>query len=386
MKKIIIGTLAAAATLATAPALTSCSEDRDSNPTLAEPTSFVLNVPAYATDGNVYDLSKSETLHLTTSQPAYGYTAATVYSVEVSLTEDFAKYSTLKTTYSQAAMDVDAIELNNAIVKLYQASHNGDDPSGLILTAYIRLKANVYNSERGICTSNVVKLPKVVTNYVATIPGYVYVAGTSIHNGESAKALAPVYGSLMAGEACEYYGMVYMAAGSSLKWEGDSESPTNGYQLTSSFNDNAGASLSEGSDGGIQFNNGGWYVLHVTLSIEKNAIISTLDVDPAKAGVIGNAWGSGSWKEDTWMTAPADASGKWESPEATGSGELRAFIKVGSYDWWKTEFTINKKNLYWRTVDIPDNWKENVGSAYSVDVTAGQKLYVDFDNDQAEVK
>lgn len=385
MKKSIIGMLSAAALLAVSPALTSCSEDRDSNPTLAAPTSFVLNVPAYATDGNIYDLSKSETLHLTTTQPAYGYTAATVYAVETSLTEDFASYNTLKTTYNSAAMDVDAIELNNAIVKLYQASHNGEDPTGIVIPAYLRLKAHVFNSELGTCYSNAVKLPKVVTSYVATIPSNIFVAGSSIRNGESAKSLAPVYGSVVAGETGEYYGMVYMKAGSSLKWEGDSETPTNGYQLTSNFNDNANAGLSESSDGGIQFANAGWYVLHFTLNIEKNAIISTLQVDPAQAGVLGAAWG-GQWKEDILMTAPADASGQWESPEATSEGELRAYIKVQGYDWWKTEFTINNKSLYWRAVDIPNNWAESVGAAYSVTVKQGQKLYVDFDNDKAEVK
>lgn len=388
MKRTIIGTLAAAALLAIAPALTSCEEDRDSNPTLQEPTSFVLNVPAYATDGNVYDLSKSDGLHLTTSQPDYGYTAATIYSVEVSLTEDFAKSSTLKTTYYTAAMDVDAIELNNAIVKLYQASHEGEDPTGIIMPAYVRLHAHVYNSERGQCVSNSVKLPKVVVSYVATIPSNVDVAGSSIRGGKSVKPLAPVYGSVVAGETGEYYGMVYMAAGSTLKWDGDSEEPTNGYGLTTQINDNAGAGISEGSDGGIQFGKAGWYVLHFTLKIENNAILSTLDVETGKAYVIGAVAG-GSWtdSEAAWeLTAPANASDYWVSPAFTGGGELRAYIKVPGIDWWKTEFTINNKNLYWRNVDIPNNWAGDVGAAYSVDAKSGQKLYVDFDNDQAKVE
>jgi hypothetical protein len=65
---------------------------------------------------------------------------------------------------------------------------------------------------------------------------------------------------------------------------------------------------------------------------------------------------------------------------------MRAYVKVPGFDWWRTEFTLYKGNVYWRTVDIPSNWAENVGTDYSVSVTAGQKLYVDFDNMTGEVK
>ena len=37
-------------------ALSACEADRDSNPVLNEPDTFVLNVPAFASN-NVYDLS-----------------------------------------------------------------------------------------------------------------------------------------------------------------------------------------------------------------------------------------------------------------------------------------------------------------------------------------
>ena len=86
------------------------------------------------------------------------------------------------------------------------------------------------------------------------------------------------------------------------------------------------------------------------------------------------------------MTPPATADGIWESPAFTASGELRAYIKVPGLDWWKTEFTLYKGGLYWRTVDIPSNWNDNVGSAYSVTCAEGQKLYVNFDTLTGEVK
>ena len=49
-------------------ALSACEADRDSNPVLNEPDTFVLNVPAFASN-NVYDLKNSESLELTCTQP-----------------------------------------------------------------------------------------------------------------------------------------------------------------------------------------------------------------------------------------------------------------------------------------------------------------------------
>ena len=65
----------------------SACEDQDVTPVLQEPTQFVLNTPAYV--NGTYDLAHSTTLELTCSQPDYGFTAATSYAVEVSLTGTF---------------------------------------------------------------------------------------------------------------------------------------------------------------------------------------------------------------------------------------------------------------------------------------------------------
>lgn len=101
------------------------------------------------------------------------------------------------------------------------------------------------------------------------------------------------------------------------------------------------------------------------------------------------AGAGGDWTDGNaaWaMTAPADAATAWESPAFTATGELRAYIKVPGIDWWRTEFTIYKGTCYWRNIDIPDNWAANVGADYSVTVAPGQKLYVNFDTNAAEVK
>ena len=84
---------------------------------LQEPTKFVLNEPAYK--NNLYDLEASATVELTCSQPDYGFTAATEYAVEVSLTGNFTSaydakenpagdYFAMAETFTTAKMNVNA--------------------------------------------------------------------------------------------------------------------------------------------------------------------------------------------------------------------------------------------------------------------------------------
>lgn len=395
MKDIIKSLFAGALALVAVPLMTSCENDDDSNPTLRTPDSFVLNTPAYA-ENNTYDLSNAESVNLTTTQPDYGFPAATVYQVQVSLDQNFTsvttvdvpeniQYETLTSSYTQANMDVDGVELNNAIVSLYQAANNGADPSGIVMPAYIRLVAHINGTDVGWCASNVITLPKVVVSYIATAPTEVYVAGSSIRGGTEAKQLGVVNSA-----ENNFFGMVYMAAGSSLMW-GGADSQTNGYALTTTKTDNANAGLSEGADGGIAFANAGWYaiLMKFTVDSEANQLLSTLEVYPGEAYVIGAVTGD-AWNQAdaAWaLTAPADAAGKWESPAFAAGGELRAYIYIPTLSWWQTEFTIYNESLFWRgTYNIGANWAENVGADYSVTCSAGQKLYIDFDYDKGEVK
>ena len=88
---------------------TACETDTDSNPTLDlshVDEGFPLNVPANA-ENNTYDLANATSLELTCSQPNYGGMPLMVrYYVQVSLTEDFASYKELATSYTMAKMAV----------------------------------------------------------------------------------------------------------------------------------------------------------------------------------------------------------------------------------------------------------------------------------------
>ena len=89
MKKILSNTMLLVAGVLS---LASCNEDRDSNPTLIQPTEFVLNTPTVV--NGTLDLSLTNGLELTWSQPKYTEGNAPVvatYYVQVSSTGSFNK-------------------------------------------------------------------------------------------------------------------------------------------------------------------------------------------------------------------------------------------------------------------------------------------------------
>ena len=73
-------------------ALTSCEDDNESNPTIAQPTTFVLNEPAIT---GFVDMEKTPTITLTWSQPTpynnFNAPVAPTYTVQVSPTGSFNK-------------------------------------------------------------------------------------------------------------------------------------------------------------------------------------------------------------------------------------------------------------------------------------------------------
>ncbi len=367
---------------------TACGEDDDDNPTLDlshVEEGFVLNVPANA-ENNTYDLVNSTSLELTCSQPNYGGVPYAVrYYVQVSLDSDFSDYIELSTSYTSAKMDVDASEINDAMVELYQNANPDTDYPAEARALYVKLRAILANTDNlGETYSNQITLPSVLASYQAPAAEFVeqlYVCGSSIQDAWSSwKVVPPIYGV-----SGEYYTMIYCGAGDSFKW-GTYEQDWRGYTRLTAINDEAGAGVSSNDDDNIVIGTAGWYTLYFVATISGSSVTYELTISNAEAGVIGAAFDGGAWSEGCLMTAPSDASGLWESPEADGSGELRAYIKVASYDWWRTEFTLYNGELYWRLVDIADNWETNVGADYSVQVSAGQKLYVDFNYNTGEVK
>lgn len=356
----------------------SCSEDRDSNPTFNnEANSFELNIPGYALN-NVYDLEHSDYLTLSTSQPNYGFPVSTVYTTWVSL--DNENFESLATTSTSAYIKIPASELNDKILALA-----GDMDLSKPIPIYVYLTAHVFgNDDLGQATSNTITLSKVqayVPVVEISLPEKMYIVG-SFPASDGWSKFVPLNQAFS--QDGFYYGVVYLPAGAEFKinqdngWKGNDK----GYgQIT--VTDDAGAGLESvdaSSDAAnIRVANGGWYTIIVKGKIANGALQYELITRKAAVYVpSGNLTGLDWGFQDGWqLTAPAN-EGEWVSPAFSADGELRLAVDCG-IDWWKTEFTVkNDGTLFYRNVDIPNNWAENVGEEFSYQVFAGQKAYINF--------
>lgn len=376
---------------------TSCDEDRDSNPTLdlshlAE--GFVLNTPALA-ENNTYDPYYAKNLVLTCSQPNYGGVPYPVkYYAQVSINPAFVSDPTVThkelATYAEnpSSLDFDAYEVNKAIVSLFRAA-NPDANLPDEMPVYIRLRAVIggaLNQTLGETYSNVITLPSVK----ATIPNAkftdnLFLIGSSIQTPwESWKPIPQVEG--LEGN---YYGIIYVPAGGEFKFATEINDEL-GYNQIKEIVDEAGAGISAGDNQKIKVANAGWYTLHFkgTISKDKKNINWTLTVYKTQVCLIGACIGQSNWgfADENALTPPDDPNGEWVSPAFTASKELRVSVKVGDINWYSTEFTVHKGDVFWRMKNMPNNWAETMGSDYSVTTTPGKKLYVNFDTNKAEVK
>ena len=355
----------------------SCEEDRDSNPIWNEDAAktFVLNMPAVAVN-NVLDLEGSDNVVFTTSQPDYGFPVSTVYTTWVSL--DGAEYVALPTTSTSAVISIPAKEINEALLGLL-----GDGDVSEPMPVKVKLTAALFaDPEMGKAESNVIELPKVkvyVPKVEVTLPTKMHIVGGFAASEGWSKfvALAPAYS-----QEGMFYGVVYLAEGDEFKINPDAGWKGNDMGTGQITLDGDIAATCENGDKGNNLKMGsasGWYNVIVKAKIANGAVQYTMSMIEAKVYIIGAAFG-GVWEksDDALFTAPATANGEWVSPAFTGSGELRMFIDCG-LDWWKTEFTLDgDNNIFYRTMDIPNNWAENVGAAYSKQVNPDGHVYLNF--------
>ena len=355
----------------------SCEEDRDSNPIWNEDAAktFVLNMPAVAVN-NVLDLEGSDNVVFTTSQPDYGFPVSTVYTTWVSL--DGAEYVALPTTSTSAVISIPAKEINEALLGLL-----GDGDVSEPMPVKVKLTAALFaDPEMGKAESNVIELPKVkvyVPKVEVTLPTKMHIVGGFAASEGWSKfvAMAPAYS-----QEGMFYGVVYLAEGDEFKINPDAGWKGNDMGTGQITLDGDIAATCENGDKGNNLKMGsasGWYNVIVKAKIANGAVQYTMSMIEAKVYIIGAAFG-GVWEksDDALFTAPATANGEWVSPAFTGSGELRMFIDCG-IDWWKTEFTLDgDNNIFYRTMDIPSNWAENVGAAYSKQVNPDGHVYLNF--------
>lgn len=184
MKRYIIPMMAVAAVIG----LGSCSQDTE--PRYQPAAEFQLNTPAFATQ--YYQLSPEGTLQLTCSQPDYGFSAPTEYTVGISLTGDFTDlpedaeegtipaWLPLPTTFDSCIMEISEQEIAAAICELRGISNEADYTDLGYQPLYVRCTARIDRIDDSGSVSNVIKLDNVKGYFAASGPGgpeYIYVPG-----------------------------------------------------------------------------------------------------------------------------------------------------------------------------------------------------------------
>ena len=202
--------------LAGAFALTACEDDNESNPTLVQPTQFVLNTPAV--NGNV-DLQRSQTVALTWSQPRpyndFDAPVVPTYKVQISPTGSFNKeydanledntgadFFTLDETYNNGQnVEINTETIDRKLVQLFFWEDASKVPA--ILDLAIRVKASIQDAgfhEYKTIYSNVVNM-KAVPYYIELKPAEPiiwYMVGNCIgtdswSNGTVGNGLVPMF-------------------------------------------------------------------------------------------------------------------------------------------------------------------------------------------------
>lgn len=183
--------------------LMGCSETKDDNPVLnlnPDPEASLyqdfLNKPEMA--NQMIELTEANMdgyIHLTCSQPDYGYAAVAGYNVELSFSEDFSSSVvpdapasvTLKTLFTDCAqINPNNDDVANAICKMLALTDDSTFPQIYNGPLYVRLVSNIYSIEGSLVpgttyTSNAVSFYRVSVGYMAAsipnIPAGVFLRG-----------------------------------------------------------------------------------------------------------------------------------------------------------------------------------------------------------------
>lgn len=156
--------------------LTSCEQNTDPKLTIPEDHSFVLNQPAFA--DQYLQLTQGNSFEVTCTQPDYGYAAAATYGIEVSLTEDFADFRSIKPVNpALAKIEILDQDLALAMCELhgFTASNYQDLPAEKV---YLRATCEIKGIEGTECVSNVITLNNVKFYLAIMEPGQIYLVGS----------------------------------------------------------------------------------------------------------------------------------------------------------------------------------------------------------------
>ena len=353
----------------------SCQDD--DKVVLQQPTSFVLNTPKYAS--GIYDLKNTESIEFTTSQPDYGFTAAAIYRVEVSLSQDFNDYVTLSGSHNTAKFTIDAADLALTLVGMHEVTEEADypaDPHPL----YVRLSSRLNEKDAGKVYSNVITLPQVKGFFAldpVLMPENMYMIGNVAGdwNWDNATEMIPVWGTPGKFWAVQYLGQTGDGDNAEIKFNVEKDWNDSAFGFSeATINAESTADITVSDAGGnIGIDTPGWYIVVVTTTIEGRAYEYAVDFHPPHVQLQGETAG-GNWDtgEEYRFSVPELSEGAdapFISPAFTNTGEIRTSIKLPGHEWWHTEFLVFDGVFVPRATG--DDQDRIIGNA-------GQKLHINF--------
>ncbi len=356
----------------------SCEDDRNSNPTLQNPTKFVLNTPPYA-EGAVYDLENSSSVELTCSQPDYGFTAATVYSVQVSLDNDFTtegKFATLATTYTTAKMAIDAAEIAVAQTTLALEKGITEDRFPLTSKLYVRLKAALTNG-KGEIFSNVATL-RMRTKFALSpivLPKTMNIVGSTIGDWkwEDAMEMVPTWA-----KNGTFWRILYFEKDAEMKFNIEKSWDGQEFGGSATLEDHANAGLSD-AGGNLKVAQAGWYLVVIKTAVEGRNLKYTVAFEKPNVYLIGGVAHEGKWEilDENLFTVPADAKGDFVSPPFSNTAEVRMCVKIADEDWWHSEFIVfaDGKIAYRGSGDDQERYTQPAGKRAYLNFMTGKGRY-----------
>jgi len=393
-----------------------CDADRDDNPVLdltktQEP--IKMNTPTFA--GGFYDLQNTDTIFFACTAPNYGFPATVTYALEVSIDEDMSNPTRLTTTYSKNGMEVASREVAIGVTKqMMDKKQLKQEDFPVEMPIYMRTHAYIDGVEGTDAYSNVVKFNKVKTGFAlpdVEMPEQLYVMGDFTENNwEKAVPTTPVNGATSVHWRIAWInanGVITSPVKAAPNYADD-------YITVSYKSKTAGFKVDE--NGKITAETEGWYLMiieskcdndkrtmELTFSFDTAEIwligssIANPDAvgkdgtkgiyakDDADKGIIANCWKEKDLRENfteyVKFETPTTMNGEFVSPPLTspvdGDGGTRAYVKVKSYDWWKSEFFVFEKKIVYRG---------NGGDQERVNGYVGQKVRLKFSDDTGELK
>ena len=368
---------------------TACSDDRDSNPTLVKPTTFVLNTPAIA-NSNV-DLAHSSAIVLTCTQPDYGFPAATTYTVTVATNEDMSDGVQLSTKSTSARIELDAQEVASTLTQIKVDGGATEAEFPMNIPVYFQAEAVMTTTngdalEDTRIKSNVVKLNTVELEFSlppVLLPENIYLIGKFCEwNWDKCVAMAPVYGT-----DDTFWHLVYIDE-SGIKfntnkaWDGGEVGFAG---ITINEASELGAEIVEGG-GNIASSNPGWYLMIVKVVLDGRDLKYDVTFNRPEVWLMGTVTPGANFDEKEagcMFEVPATADGEFISPafahDVSGDGGVRAYVKIEGYDWWKSEFIVGLDGN-------KISYRGKGGDQERVDGKEGQKMYLNFSTDTGKIE